>query len=457
MSSLRLEWDWLPARDEQGLCGPEIPTFASLEIWIDGTCLTTCRDKSKISEQRDYVLGPLSGLADWLVAHWMEILWQTHTPFPKARSENEGVPDYHSALNSDNYQIDIAAYGKWYACHCLGHAASDLALPTIFLIPEDTHVGIAWAPPPSLGTSCTFLLGKDRGIAWITKDDLIAELERFVEAIIDQARKNPTTAPWADWLDNRFKGVVAKAYDLHERRKQLFGCLVADCWQDIESELGDNARIIDGILMDSHQIQAPEHLTPLVSHVKKLASERVANPFWTSIHASIGEQMLPAFERGYRRAERVRNALELGDEPIEFREVLEALQIGLRKIPGPPIARSAFMVSESGAAEISLFTAHPKFNRLGPKRFSLAAALGGLFASANQAVPFGGANSDQARWIRAQEAKAFAAMFLLPATSVESNRSLEQLVEDYGISRTAASWHIENLRQRQLRVASGAI
>jgi Zn-dependent peptidase ImmA (M78 family) len=87
----------------------------------------------------------------------------------------------------------------------------------------------------------------------------------------------------------------------------------------------------------------------------------------------------------------------------------------------------------------------------------LASALGGLFASRFQSTPFGGASSDQARWIRSQEANAFAAMFLLPASSLETSQSLEKLVEDYGISHTAASWHIENLRQRNRRQSAGVM
>jgi hypothetical protein len=456
MRSFKIEIEWRIADDEQGLSGPEIPTFADLEIWIDDVCVTSCRTNPRQTEQRKYVIGPLSGLADWLVDHWMEIFWQTHTPFPKVKPGEERVPDYDDVLRSEYQQIDIAAYGQWYACHCLGHSGSDLALPTILFIPEDTQVGLALGPAPSLlGSSCTFVLEQDRGVAWISKDDLGAELERFVSSIIEKASQDSPTAAWAAWLNKRFVGVLGKARDLTERRRLMFGDIVADHWECIEGELGGNAKILDGILIDSDPIQSTDDLSPLVSHVKRLASERVANPFWTSIQASPGEQMLPDFVRGYRRAERVRRALNLGDDPIDFREVLDALQIGLQKIPGPAIARSAFMVAESGAAEVSLFTSHPMSKGLGPRRFSLATALGGLFASRSQTMPYGGANSDQARWARSREAKAFAAMFLLPASPVEANQSLEQLVDNYGISHTAASWHIENIRQRQRLGSAG--
>ena len=455
MSSFRFDLDWLAAGDEHGLCGPEIPTFASLQIWIDDVCLTACRDKSKHSERRNHVIGPLSGLADWLVDHWMEILWQSHTPFPKAMPGRERVPNYEDVLNSEYQQIDIATYGQWYASHCLGHAASDLALPTILFIPEDTQVGIALSPAPPLGPSCTFELDEELGIAWINKDDLGCELERFVSAVIEKAAQDPLSSQWAAWLSKRLQEVLDRAHDLTERRRQLFGEIVADRWQGIEDELGENARILDGILIDSHPIYSADALDPLVGQVKRLASERVSQPFWSSIQASAGERMLPAFERGYRRAEHVRRVLNLGDDPIDFPEILELLQIGIHKISGPAIARSAFMVAESGAAEVALFTSHPRFKGLGPRRFSLASALGGLFASRFQAMPFGGANSDQARWVKSQEAKAFAAMFLLPASSLETSQSLEKLVEDYGISHTAASWHIENLRQRQHRQSIG--
>ncbi len=457
MSSLKLEWVWLPADDEQGLCGPEIPTFASLEIWIDNICLTACRDKAKNSEPRHHVTGPLSGLADWLVDHWMEVFWQSHTPFPKAMPGSEHIPDYNDVLNSEDQNIDLAAYGQWYACHCLGQAASDLALPTILFIPEDTQVGIAVRPAPLLGPSCEFTLNNELGIYWINKVDLDTELRKFVSSILEKAGQEPLTAAWANWLNARWQEVLDRTNNLSERRRQLFGSTVSDRWQIIEDELGANSKILDGILIDSYQVQSSDQLDSLVSEIKQLASEKVEQPLWSTIKASAGEQMLPAFERGYRRAEHVRHVLNLGDDPIDFPEVLETLQIQLQKILGPAIARSAFMVADSGTAKVALFTSDPRFKGVYPQRFSIASALGGLFANRFQSMPFGGASSAQARWIRSQEANAFAAMFLLPASSLDAGDSLEKLVDTYGISHTAASWHLENLRRRKNRQSAGVM
>lgn len=103
------------------------------------------------------------------------------------------------------------------------------------------------------------------------------------------------------------------------------------------------------------------------------------------------------------------------------------------------------MVAASGAAEVALFTSDPRYKGIWPQRFSLASALGGLLASRFQSAPFRGASSDQARWIRSQEANAFAAMFLLPASALETSQRLEELVKDYGISHGAASWTIDNI------------
>jgi len=48
-------------------------------------------------------------------------------------------------------------------------------------------------------------------------------------------------------------------------------------------------------------------------------------------------------------------------------------------------------------------------------------------------------------------------MFLLPASSLDAGDSLEKLVDTYGISHTAASWHIENLRRRKDRHSAGVM
>lgn len=457
MSSLKLEWDWMPAGEEQGLCGPEIPTFASLEIWIDTICLTACRDKGKHSEPRNHVVGALSGLADWLVEHWMEIFWQSHTPFPKAMPGRERIPDYNDARNSEDQAINLADYAQWYSCHCLGHSASDIALPTILFIPEDTHVGIAVRPAPSLRPSCEFTLDKELGISWISKVDLDGELQKFVSAIIEKARQEASTSQWANWLNARWLEALKRAASLTERRRQLFGNIVSDRWQVIEDELGTNSKILDGILIDSCKVQSIDQLDSLVSEIKKLTSEQFSHPLWSTIKTSAGEQMLPAFERGYRRAEHVRDALNLGDDPIDFSEVLETLQIQLQKISGPTIARSAFMVADSGAAKVALFTSIPRFKGVNPQRFAMASALGGLFATRFQAMPFGGASSTQSRWLRSQEANAFAAMFLLPASSLDASDNIEDLVDTYGISHSAASWHLENLRKRKNRQSTGVM
>jgi hypothetical protein len=230
MSTFRLVWDWLAAGEDLGLCGPEIPTLATLEIWIDDICLTTCCDNTKHSEQRQHVIGPLSGLADWLVDHWMEIFWQSHTPFPKSTPGRGRIPDFKEVLNSEDQHTDLAAYAQWYGSHCLGHAASELALPTILFIPEDTQVGIALRPASSLGASCTFSLDRELDIAWINKNDLDIELQRFVSAILDKANQDPLTVQWAAWLNERWCEVLGRAHDVVERRRQLYGDLVADHW-----------------------------------------------------------------------------------------------------------------------------------------------------------------------------------------------------------------------------------
>jgi Zn-dependent peptidase ImmA (M78 family) len=74
----------------------------------------------------------------------------------------------------------------------------------------------------------------------------------------------------------------------------------------------------------------------------------------------------------------------------------------------------------------------------------MAAALGRLLAEGRPGQPLGAAHGEQSRWIQTQRANAFAAEFLLPTPALSRPGDLEAKCDQYGISRTAARWHMRN-------------
>jgi hypothetical protein len=387
----------------------------------------------------------------------MEIHWQSHTPFTKSWLSKERIPEYSKVLEGEYPSVDLYSYGQWYTHHSFGHAVSDIALPTLLFIPEDVVVGIAVSAPPELGSRTRFATASHLDVAWVNKDDLSSELEAFVRDVIAKAETDALSRQWALWMKSRLDESLQKYREPTERRKWMLGDIVANIWERLEGELGINSKALEGVLLDSTLVHSPEELTLLSNEVKRLASETSTNFLWSRIEDLPGEYMLQPFERGYRRAERVRDALGLGDSPVDFRDVLEDLGISLRKVLESTLYQSAYIVVESSAAEISLCTSHPKSKWLMPRRFSIAAALGGIFAGRTPSKAYGGAKSSQARWMLSQESNAFAAMFLLPSQAVESGQEIDELVERYGISRSAATWHIENIQRRRHQNTATAV
>jgi hypothetical protein len=455
--SFRIDWDWITPSEDEGLAGPEIPTFGSLQIWIGEVCITTCCVRPLSSEVRNHVIGPLSGLAEWIVDNWMEVLWQSHTPFTKSLLAKKDIPDYSEILEGEYPSVDPSSYGRWFSHHCFGHAVSDIALPNILFIPEDAVVGIAVLAPPDLGSKTKFTNADHKDVAWINKEDLSSHLEIFVRDVIAKAEAEAPSNRWALWMRSRLEESLQRSREPTERRKWMLGDVVANSWKRIVDELGNNSKALEGVLLDSILVDSDEELSRLSKEVMRLAAEKSTDFLWKRVETLHGEYMLPPFERGYRRAERVRDILRLGDSPIDFRDILEDLGIALRRDMGSALYQTAYIVVESSAAEISLCTSHPKSQWLMPQRFSIAAALGGIFANRIQTKAYGGATSSQARWILSQESNAFAAMLLLPSEAIDSGLGIDELVEKYGIAKSAATWHMRNIHRRRAQDKATAV
>jgi len=101
-----------PPRDED-LSIVERSTFAQVQVCVDDAILTRIGGP----DARTHVLGPTSGLAEWIVDNWLSVLWETHTPFPKSGGAGVGrarPPTLRDAVRLwDGFVVDRAAMGRW--------------------------------------------------------------------------------------------------------------------------------------------------------------------------------------------------------------------------------------------------------------------------------------------------------------------------------------------------------
>src|SRR5437667_2154892 len=145
MPSFSLTYEWLPEPEDGQAFGPDRVTWASLRAEVDGLNVTAHHDAESVEylKVRDAVNGGLAGIADWLVENWLYVFWEVHTPFPKIASTDGAagrVPSLRDALEGypshTGSGASPAPLARWQHRHSLGHAASDLALPSIVFLPE---------------------------------------------------------------------------------------------------------------------------------------------------------------------------------------------------------------------------------------------------------------------------------------------------------------------------------
>jgi hypothetical protein len=451
MGLLRIDVDWLDDPGVDIAFGPERVTWGRLQISIDGTVVTRhVVEEDRASGPEDGVVGGMSSLAEWVVDHWLSVFWEIRTPFPKILGLSAGRVPGPDAVRRGRVGegIDPPRLASWQGRHVLGAASSELALPAITFLPEQRQVGVSvQIPPIDLGSTARFLdPGLDEPV-WLPKEDAIEEMRRFVEATMARARTDPGAATWASWIAARFEQVASRADNEAERRRSMFGDLVADRWERDRAALGPDIGAYEGVLLDAEIVaddSDAEGLVQGIRHVAASPSGLVED--WKQVRPAAEHSSGPPYERGYRLAESARRHLREPDAPLtDLRHVLEELGVQVRVHDGTPLFRSACIRGRDGAPAVLVAKRHPFNASVAGNRFATAAALGRLLAGGHAAGrAFGAAHGSQARWRATQEANAFAAELLLPLPALRSCGSVEQLSERYGISRTAAERHREN-------------
>ena len=365
MARLDFSVDWhSPPEDEA--TGPESVTWAHLGLRVDDVVLTRNRPTAHFvagePSEMDTVEGPLAGVAEWVVDHFAEILWETTLPFPKHPSldgqPSFGIPSLRDAAawwGSVSGQVDRARLAAWQQRHTLGVACSQLALPSLVFVPEAGRIALfASAAPEQLDPNVRHILPQEVREFWLERDDLRTTLRQLVDGVLDAAKASASHQTWTQWLEKRW----LKARELEQadeyRRRLRFGKTTAQLWQDRIVALGSTAATaVEGILDDLRELASADEGDRVINVVTGNSSQRTDNAAWRRLHRGPSDLAAPAFKQGYQRAKEVREHLGRGTDPIQRVDVVLAeLGVEDRELDSNGLFRSACVVRDRRATVI---------------------------------------------------------------------------------------------------------
>lgn len=449
--TIRFEFEWLDDAPSGAAFGPEIDTWCRLAITIDGAIVTSNHPADfHSSDDRPYVVGPLSGIVEWVVEVWPYLLWEFHCPFSKtpilgARARIPTERDAGLLWSDLKTSHTIRNIAVWQHRHTLGHGSSDLALPSIVLLPEDKQLGVVldhipFSLDPTVRFTPTAETQWPSDPVWIVRENAISELSRVVDETIARVRSRPNSS-WATFMDAKWKTAKSIASDPLKRRELALGNVVAQEWNLVEGRLKSDSAGIESLLFDSEILTSVQEFRSILDFALAAPSHPTKPLFDRPNRAG------RPYEQGYILAQNVRTLLDNECDPIvELDSVLTRFGVQVQQISTTAFASACFARAMGGAV-IALSVQHRKWG-VAPSRFAIAAALGRFLSERVEGKPFGAAHSSQSRWISTQRANAFAAELLLPAKAIATGSDVAEFCDAYGISRSAAEWHVHNRHSR---------
>jgi hypothetical protein len=483
MPDLRFEVEFDDCPDETQL--PEDCTIADLAIAVGDDYLTYHQKRDRIAEGGKRfgksVHGPVAGLVEWLIENWSSILWETQTPFK--RSSQYGIPQgrpfvpgYKEAFDQwrqyvqelefeEDYDYDTASpdFGRiadWQHRHLLGHASSDLAIPSIVIVPEDQIVILCVDRPPGR----TFFCGPDRTKRtpthyFINKADFREAATEFIEIVIKRIHTFDKNRQWAEWVSRRWQDAQDQERSPQGQLQMMIGRVGAERVEALRRAHPAVAAGLRQLLLDCQIVAKDSVLIPVEEVLKQCIGENEKHKYsdeifgWESIkHGSIGLDQ-PEFLQGYNLAKQVRKQMRLGTRPIaNLVGTLEKLDVTVEKDRTIPLFRAAACAIKGKPAHIIPSVSDPRMELPAPHNFAVASALGRLVWETRtpDERTICVAQGDYSLLSQSRRANAFAAEFLLPSQRVAGlnpeGEELKAVAYEFGISLEAAAWHARNVQ-----------
>ncbi|MFI5455134.1 MAG: ImmA/IrrE family metallo-endopeptidase [Isosphaerales bacterium] len=464
---------------------PEDITEAHVAIRGPHDCLTLNRKsgRSQLLAPSETVFGPVAGLADWLIEHWGPILWETQTPFAKNRAVDAGVDVSVPTTVAENaerlsefgdfeqyiqeletiFPQRLEEWADWQHRHLFGHGCSDLALPRIWIIPEDRFVTLIVDSLPKPAGAPIIFLSPDKTprrptVLIVAKNVFQAEAEHFIEQTIERAKSDVSLTRWAKWLEDRWIHARTQEKEPKRRFQWMIGELGTKRVLELQQTHPDIALQLEKILLDCPIVRHKSQFGPIEALIEEYVATRSDTTLskgrigWRGFGKGIIETNQPDYVQGYHLARLAREKLELKDRPVrDPAEVLDRFSARLEKECESSLFRVALCAGTSGGGHIVPSSTDSRMKSIPGFRFAVLSGLGRLLwqgrKNRNQALC--AAQGDYAMISQSRRANAFAVEFLLPKEVIQGlnpdSHQFLALVEDYGISRSAASWHLRNV------------
>lgn len=436
MAELRFELDWM---DPEGAKGPELrATWARLRVLVDGHAISRVYD-GNAQTVRDDVFLPLYPLAEWLVLHWWQILYEVHTP----------------------YRTTLHGYASR---HLLADGREGFALPHLSIEPQGDSIRLRWAPAQIPYSSLEFV---SSGSAYCPRTTTIEALSGLLGKVVARldALEVSNTELQKEWaalqeadaeelafcraagalgldpvsLNAEATEAVLRAGELipPELREEFFGSV------DIVNLIEQSERI-------SASLRLIAEMDVEVAELSDLGAA----------FAGRADPSLPPWEQGYQVARLLRGELGLDSQPIASEgDLASAFRLDAgrldRVILRPP-GNMANFDAVVGYNEVR----HPGFvigqRREVDRRFAFCR---GLFEHVSSPHPVP-ALVTKARTEVQKRNRAFAAEFLVPASALRDRLDSELIAEDdldlladeFGVSSAVVRHQVENHRIARVQV-----
>ena len=389
--SFRLKYNWVdPGPSPDAVMRR---TMARFSIEVGGKTLTVVQDHQS-RRYRKQIIVPLFAVANWLVENWW-YLW--HEP-ADTQKQKPGFEERHN----------------------LAFAGNGFLLPKLTIAPSSERIHLVakrWEPAHA---SISFVEEVD---TYVEVEELRLEFERLIDFVlrrlkaINKEEGIQLSEEWAaindlDPEEKEFSRAAAMCgIDPFDVEDSISEAIVA-FWKHTEPSIREEALAS----ADAHSL--PQLSDWLVAAMEDLASVGNKN-HWNEIR-----DLVPAsctqepWKQGYELAQSVRDMLELGQDPFQFKS--EGPLAFFHEERRSPSRRIEGIVSATTPACVTVSRNHSS------TRFLLARALGEFVGRKEPCLGILGSlhNDRQAR------SRAFAAEFLAPAAVLYNRWSASEAPDD---------------------------
>lgn len=427
MTAIRFDTDW---QDGKGIEGEELSaTFASLRVDVKGQLLTHVID-SRAQTTRDCIFVPLYPVAEWLVANWWFINYESENP------EKKTDPTFGHR-------------------HSWESATDGYALPGLTITTSGSQTRLRWGRRPASWAKLEFL---NEGHAVVDREQFIEDCADFVDRVIRRLL--------ARGLESAFLQDAWAAIQAADESESEFCALSAglgwdpydldDAMQGHVVEIADRLGPLSAEAIPAIDASKPlDDCSAILAAIEDARSHTLRLPRGLTLIGDGEFDERPPWQSGYGLARRARSELGLDGRPIRRTELLaEALGQDVEELrqtaePVAPLERLALIDGvvardAAGGASFGL-----KSRGQASWRFLFCRALAEAMSGHGDALVTRGDTEQQ------QRNRAFAAEFLAPSTSlverisspiVDEEEEVDELAEEFGVSARVISYQIENHR-----------